>query len=75
MRHARFSYCKGQTHAHHETEAASFFIFFRIAADKPPRSLILDILQILAILLQTERMRGTGPRATGTGGVFFVAGL
>ena len=28
------------------------------------RFLILAILHILAILLQTERMRGTGPRAT-----------
>ena len=29
------------------------------------RALILSILIILAILLQTECMRGTGPRATG----------
>ena len=30
------------------------------------RFLILHILHILAILLQTERVRGTGPRATGS---------
>ena len=34
-------------------------------------SLILSILQILQILLHTECMRGTGPRATGTGVRFF----
>ena len=35
-------------------------------------SLILAILFILAILLQTECMRGTGPRATGTEAFFSV---
>ena len=30
----------------------------------PERPPILPILQILAILLQTECMRGTGPRTT-----------
>ena len=35
-------------------------------------SRILQILPILAILLQTaERSRGTGPRATGAGARFF----
>ena len=34
---------------------------------------ILAILFILAILLQTECMRGTGPRATGAEARFFVA--
>ena len=43
-----------------------FSYFFVLQRTNPrDRSLILAILTILAILLQTERMRGTGPRATG----------
>ena len=39
--------------------------FFVVRGPVPRnRSLILQILAILAILLQTECMRGTGPRAT-----------
>ena len=47
-------------------------VFFVVRGPVPrDRALILCILSILAILLQTECMRRTGPRATGAGGCVF----